>query len=266
MDRRRRPELLSAGSKRRVAPLRTIVLIPARLASKRLPNKAILPIAGKPLIAHVVERGLEAGIGPVRVATDSQEIVALARDLGVEAILTRREHACGSDRLGEALQAIDPEKRYGCVVNLQGDLPFLPRGALAAALSLLEDTAVDIGTLATLATPEEETSPDAPKIVGTRVEPRRLRAHYFSRARVPFGEGPIHRHLGVYAFRRGAFERFVSLPVSPLEAREGLEQLRALEDGMRIDAALLDKAPVSVDTSDDLLALREAVKDSGEKA
>ena len=139
-------------------------------------------------------------------------------------------------------------------------------GALAAALSVLEDASIDIGTLATLAALEEETSPDAPKLVGTLVAPRRLRAHYFSRARVPFGEGPIYRHLGVYAFRRRALQRFVSLPVSPLEAREGLEQLRALEDGMRIDAALLDTAPVSVDTIQDLGALREATNDSGGKA
>ena len=136
--------------------------------------------------------------------------------------------------------------------------PFLPAGALAAALSLLDVASTHIGTLATLASREEETSPDAPKIVGTLVSPRRLRAHYFSRARVPFGEGPIYRHLGVYAFRREALRRFVSLPVSPLETREGLEQLRALEDGMRIDAALLDKAPISVDTIDDLGALRAA--------
>ncbi len=246
--------------------MRAIVLIPARLASKRLPNKAILPIAGKPLIAHVVERGLEAGIGPVHVATDSEEIAALARALRVEATLTRSEHACGSDRLGEALATIDPEGRYDAIVNLQGDVPFLPLGALAAALALLDDEAVDIGTLATLATREEETSPDAPKIVGTLVAPRRLRAHYFSRARVPFGEGPIYRHLGVYAFRRRALQRFISLPVSPLEARERLEQLRGLEDGMRIDAALLDKAPVSVDTIDDLNALRAATEGSGGKA
>jgi 3-deoxy-manno-octulosonate cytidylyltransferase (CMP-KDO synthetase) len=246
--------------------LRAIVLIPARLASKRLPNKALLPIAGKPLIAHVVERGLEAGVGPVHIATDSEEIVALARALGVQATLTCREHACGSDRLGEALTTIDPDEQYDAIVNLQGDLPFLPSGALAAALSLLDDEAVDIGTLATVAAREEETSPDAPKIVGTLVAPQRLRAHYFSRARIPFGEGPIYRHLGVYAFRRRALQRFVSLSVSPLEAREGLEQLRALEDGMRIDAALLDKAPVSVDTIEDLGALRVATGESGGKA
>lgn len=246
--------------------MRALVLIPARLASKRVPNKALLPIAGKPLIAHVVERGLEAGLGPVHVATDSEEIAAVARAFGVDATLTRGDHACGSDRLGEALSAIDPDGRYEAIVNLQGDLPFLPSGALPAALSLLEDARVDIGTLATFASREEEISPDAPKIVGTLVAPRRLRAHYFSRARVPFGEGPIYRHLGVYAFRRGALQRYVSLPVSPLEAREGLEQLRALEDGMRIDAALLDKAPVSVDTLDDLGALREATIDSGDKS
>ena len=246
--------------------MRAIVLIPARLASKRVPNKPLLPLAGKPLIAHVVARGLEAGIGPVHVATDSAEIVALVRTLGVEATLTMGRHACGSDRLGEALSAIDPQGRFEAIVNLQGDLPFLPAGALSAALALLDDPSVDIGTLATPAVPEEENSPDAPKVVGTLVAPKRLRAHYFSRARVPFGEGPIYRHLGVYAFRRRALQRFISLPASPLEAREGLEQLRALEDGMRIDAALLDTAPVSVDTIDDLGALRAAERESGGKA
>jgi len=202
----------------------------------------------------------------VHVATDSAEVAALVRALGVEATLTTGRHACGSDRLGEALAAIDPQGRYEAIVNLQGDLPFLPRDALTAALALLEDASVNIGTLATLAAPEEEDSPDAPKIVGTLVAPTRLRAHYFSRARVPFGEGPIYRHIGVYAFRRQALQRFNSLPVSPLEAREGLEQLRALEDGMRIDAALLDTAPVSVDTVDDLGALRAAERESGGKA
>ncbi len=246
--------------------MKAIVLIPARLASKRVPNKPLLPIAGKPLIAHVVERGLEAGIGPVHVATDSPEIAALVRTLGVEAAITTGQHACGSDRLGEALAMIDPQGRYEAVVNLQGDLPFLPVGALAAALALLDDASIDIGTLATLAAPEEENSPDAPKIVGTLVAPRRLRAHYFCRARVPFGEGPIYRHIGAYAFRRRALQRFISLPVSPLEAREGLEQLRALEEGMRIDAALLDTAPISVDTVDDLGALRATTGITGGKA
>ena len=202
----------------------------------------------------------------MHVATDSAEIAACVRALGVESTLTTGQHACGSDRLGEALATIDPQGRYEAIVNLQGDLPFLPQGALAAALALLDDSSVDIGTLATLAAPEEENSPDAPKIVGTLVAPRRLRVHYFSRARVPFGDGPIYRHIGVYAFRRQALQRFVSLPVSPLEAREGLEQLRALEDGMRIDAALLDSAPVSVDTVGDLGALRATAGKSGGKA
>jgi len=238
--------------------LAPIVVIPARLASTRLPGKALADIDGRPMIIHVWERACAAAVGPVVVATDAPEIVRVVEAVGGQAALTRGSHACGSDRISEALRALDPQGRHGAVVNLQGDQPCLPDGALEAALALLDDPCVDIGTLACPTRPEEVEDPDAVKLVGTSLAPDRLRALYFTRAAAPFGEGPRWKHIGVYAFRRAALERFASLPPSPLELRERLEQLRALEAGMRIDAALLDNAALSVDTERDLSALRAA--------
>ncbi|HYA81383.1 MAG TPA: 3-deoxy-manno-octulosonate cytidylyltransferase [Methylocystis sp.] len=235
-----------------------LILIPARMNSTRLPAKALALIGGKPLIVHVLERALEANVGRVAVATDSPEIAAAARAFGAEAVMTRGDHACGSDRVFEAAATLDPEGRCGVVVNLQGDQPFLPAGALASALALLEDESVQIGTVAAPMAAEEADEANAVKLVGSRIGPRRLRALYFTRARAPYGEGPLYHHLGVYAFRRAALARFAALPVSELERRERLEQLRALEDGMRIDAALLDRGGVSVDTPRDLQAARDA--------
>lgn len=213
------------------------------------------------MIAHVYERARAAGLGPVAVATDSPEIAAVVAALGGESVVTLREHACGTDRIGEALEALDPDGRFDAIVNLQGDNPFLSDGALAAALAPLDDPAVDVGTLATLAAPQDGDDPNAVKLVGTPTAPGRMRALYFTRARAPHGEGPLYRHVGVYAFRREALERFVALPPSLLETRERLEQLRALEAGMRIDAALLDKAGPSVDTGQDLAALRATARE-----
>lgn len=236
-----------------------IVFIPAQLGSTRLPGKALARIAGKPMIAHVLERGTEARIGPVVVATDAREIANAVETAGGRAVMTSNSHACGLDRIGEALRNIDPNRKHDVVVDLQGDQPFLPRGALQAALALLDDPLVDMATLAVPAAPGEEDNPNVVKLVGASVSLRRLRALYFTRARAPWGEGPFYHHLGVYIFRRAAFERFVTLPVSALEKRERLEQLRALEDGMRIDAAVLDKAGPSVDTERDLDAARRVV-------
>jgi 3-deoxy-manno-octulosonate cytidylyltransferase (CMP-KDO synthetase) len=233
-----------------------IVFIPARLGSTRLPAKALALIAGKPMIAHVLERGLEANIGPVVVATDSSEIAEAAEAAGGRAVMTSGAHACGLDRIGEAIHAIDPERKFDVVVDLQGDQPFLPISALRSAVALLEDPVVDMGTLAVEAAPGEENDPNVVKLVGSSLSSRRLRALYFTRARAPSGEGTFYHHLGVYAFRRPGLERFVALPPSTLEKRERLEQLRALEDGMRIDAALLDRAGPSVDTERDLAAAR----------
>jgi len=239
-----------------VPPLDPIILIPARLHSTRLPGKALAEIGGRPMIVHVWARACAAGLGPVAVATDAPEIARAIEAAGGTAVIADAGHACGSDRIAAALRKLDPDGRHGAVVNLQGDQPFLPDGALVAALALLDDPSVDIGTLATPAKEEEADDPNAVKLVGAEVAPHRLRALYFTRARAPHGEGPLFKHIGVYAFRRAALERFVALPPSPLELRERLEQLRALEAGMRIDAALLDKAAPSADTERDLAALR----------
>jgi 3-deoxy-manno-octulosonate cytidylyltransferase (CMP-KDO synthetase) len=242
-----------------------IVIIPARLGSTRLPGKALADIDGRPMVVRVWERACAAGLGPVLVATDSEEIARAVAAAGGQAALTRGAHACGSDRVGAALQALDPQGRHDAIVNLQGDQPFLPDGALKAALALLDDAAVDIGTLACAASAEEADDPNAVKIVAALLTPTRLRALYFTRAPAPYGDGPRLKHVGVYAFRRAALERFISLPPSPLELRERLEQLRALEAGMRIDAALLDKGAASVDTERDLAALRAAARERDAK-
>lgn len=234
-----------------------LILIPARLNSARLPGKALADIDGRPMIVRVWTRACAAGLGPVAVATDAPEIARAVEAAGGTAVFADAEHACGSDRIGEALRKLDPERRHGAVVNLQGDQPFLPDGALAAALALLDDPAVDIGTLATPALAEEADDPNAVKLVGAQIAPGRLRALYFTRARAPHGEGPLHKHIGVYAFRRAALERFVALPPSPLELRERLEQLRALEAGMRIDAEIVNSLPLGVDTPDDLERARK---------
>ncbi len=211
------------------------------------------------MIGHVVARGLEADIGPVVVATDAPQIAEAADAAGARVIVTREKHACGLDRIGEALKSIDPERKHDVIVDLQGDLPFLPPGALQTAVALLADPAVDMGTLAVEATRGDEDDPDVVKLIGSLIAPRRFRALYFTRARAPSGEGPFYHHLGVYAFKRPMFERFVDLPRSELERRERLEQLRALEAGMRIDAALVDTAGPSVDTERDLEAARRMV-------
>jgi 3-deoxy-manno-octulosonate cytidylyltransferase (CMP-KDO synthetase) len=236
--------------------LNPIIVIPARLGSTRSPRKALQPIGGKPVVVHVLERALEAMLGPAAVATDSPEIAAAVEAAGGTAIVTERDHLCGTDRIGEALEQLDPSGAHDVVVNLQGDLPFLAPTAIRKALALLDDCDADVATLAAPAAPEDAGDPNSVKLIGAHLAPNRLRALYFTRACAPFGEGPRYKHIGLYAFRRTAFERFVRLPPSPLELRERLEQLRALEAGMRIDAALLDKAAPSVDTDRDLEELR----------
>ncbi len=234
-----------------------LVFIPARMASTRLPGKPLADIAGTPMIVHVLRRAEAAAVGPVVVATDSPEIDAAVRKAGGRAVMTRSDHASGSDRIFEALGQVDPGRRAAIIVNLQGDLPTLAPSNVAAALAPLADKAVDIGTLAAeIMRPEERDDPDVVKVVGTPVAPLRLRALYFTRAAAPFGEGPLYHHIGLYAFRRAALERFVKLPPSPLEQREKLEQLRALEAGMRIDAAIIDGVPLGVDTPEDLARAR----------
>jgi 3-deoxy-manno-octulosonate cytidylyltransferase (CMP-KDO synthetase) len=194
------------------------------------------------MIVHVWRRAMEAGVGPVAVATDTPAIADAVRQAGGEAVLTRADHASGSDRIFEAVEALDPEGRHDVVVNVQGDLPSIDPGAIAAAVTPLADRAVDIATLAAVITREaEKTDPNVVKLVGSEVAPGRLRALYF-----------IHHHIGLYAYRRAALRRFVGLAPSALERRERLEQLRALEAGMRIDAVVVDDVPLGVDTPHDL--------------
>ena len=228
-----------------------IVLIPARMAATRLPGKPLAEIAGEPMIVHVLRRAREAAIGPVVVATDAPEIAAIVEKAGGRAVMTRADHGSGSDRIFEALCAIDRRRQAEIVVNVQADLPTLAPAAIAAVLGPLDDKEVDIATLAAeIANDSERANPNVVKVAGTPIGPKRLRAELFSRTVA--GGGPVYHHIGLYAYRRAALERFVALPASPREQKEKLEQLRALDAGMRIDAAIVDTAPLGVDTPEDL--------------
>jgi 3-deoxy-manno-octulosonate cytidylyltransferase (CMP-KDO synthetase) len=238
-----------------------LILIPARMAASRLPGKPLADIAGEPMIVHVLRRAEAARIGPVVVATDSEVVAAAVEKAGGRAVMTRADHVSGSDRIHEALGLLDPQGRARTVVNVQGDLPTLHPADLNAALAPLADPTVDIATLAAvIEKPDERDNPNVVKVVGSTVAPNRLRALYFTRATAPTGEGPLYHHIGLYAYRRAALERFVALPPSPLERREKLEQLRALEAGMRIDVAIVDSVPLGVDTPEDLELARAALK------
>src|SRR5262245_29467701 len=240
-----------------------LIVIPARMASSRLPGKPLADIAGEPMIVHVMRRAQAARLGAVAVATDSEVIAACVEKAGGLAVMTRADHVSGSDRIFEAPATADPQRRAASVGNVQGDLPTLAPSDLAAAVGPLADPAVDIATLAAEITrPQERGDPNVVKLVGTPVAERRLRALYFTRAPAPAGEGPLYHHIGLYAFRRAALARFVALPPSPLERREKLEQLRALEAGMRIDATLVESVPLGVDTPEDLERAREILKDA----
>lgn len=234
-----------------------VILIPARLAASRLPGKPLADIAGRPMIAHVLARAQEAGLGPVVVATDSEDISAAVEAAGGRAVMTRADHPSGSDRIFEALTRIDPTGRVRVVVNVQGDLPTLSPGDIAAALAPLADPAVDIATLAAeIRDPAQRTNPNVVKVVGSPVSDRRLRALYFTRATAPAGEGPLYHHIGLYAYRREALARFVALPPSSLERREKLEQLRALDNDIAIAVGLARERPgPGVDTEEDLAAV-----------
>ena len=235
-----------------------LILIPARMASTRLPGKPLLDIAGEPMIVHVMRRVQAARVGEVVVATDSEVIAACVEKAGGRAVMTRADHASGSDRIFEALEVIDPQRRSSIIVNVQADLPTLAAADVAAAIAPLADAAVDIATLAVEITrAQERGDPNVVKLVGTPVGKNRLRALYFTRASAPAGEGPLYHHIGLYAFRRAALARFVALPPSPLEQREKLEQLRALEAGMRIDATIVESMPLGVDTPADLERARK---------
>src|SRR5436190_5856223 len=230
-----------------------LILIPARMASARLPGKPLADIGGEPMIVRVMRRAEQAAVGPVMVATDSPEIADAVKAAGGQAIMTRSDHASGSDRIFEALGIADPEGHAKVVLNVQGDFPMLTPSDIKAALAPLADPAVDIATLALeISEDAERTDPNVVKAICSPVAPGRFRALYFTRATAPAGEGPLYHHIGLYAYRRAALARFVKLPPSMLEQRERLEQLRALEAGMRIDVALTQNVIFGVDTPEHL--------------
>lgn len=238
----------------------SLIVIPARMASTRLPCKPMADIAGLPMIVQVALRASESGAGQVAVATDSKEVADAVEKAGFTAIMTRADHQSGSDRIFEALGSIDPDGRYESIINLQGDLPTIAPEDIRAVAGPLDDPRVDIATLGVeIVNEAEKTNPNVVKIVGAPSddEPSRLRALYFTRATAPWGEGPLYHHVGIYAYRRAALERFVSLAPSVLEQRERLEQLRALEAGMRIDAQIVASVPLGVDTPEDLEKARQ---------
>ena len=248
---------------------KTLIVIPARMQATRLPEKPLADIHGEPMIVHCWRRAMAAEAGRVVVATDTEAIAQAIRAVGGEAIMTRKDHVSGSDRVFEAVSRIDPDFDAGIVVNLQGDLPALEPRLVTECLAPLDDPGVHIATIAAEITLEDErTASHVVKVVGTphgTQSPTVLRALYFTRAPAPHGDGPLYHHIGIYAYRRTALERFVSLRPSPLELRENLEQLRAIEDGMRIDVAVVDTIPLGVDTPVDLERAREILKPAREE-
>ena len=231
-----------------------IVLIPARMAATRLPGKPLADIGGETMIVRVLRQAQAAGVGPVAVAAGDVEIVEAVRAAGGQAVLTDPDLPSGSDRILAALDALDPAGAHDVVVNLQGDIPFLAPEVVTATVRLLADQPeCDISTIMVAeAHPAERTNPDIPKVVAAmQPDGRTARALYFTRS-VLYGDAPVWLHHGVYGYRRDALRRFTAAPPSPLERRERLEQLRALELGMSIWAAVVDEAPISVDNPDDL--------------
>lgn len=236
-----------------------LILIPARMASTRLPGKPLADIHGAPMIAHVWRRASEAKAGRVVVAAAEKEIVDAVTRAGGEAVLTDPDHPSGSDRIFEAMSKLDPQARHDVIVNLQGDLPTLDPALIRAVVAASTESKADIATLATeIRDDSERTNPNVTKAV-VALEPHASqgRALYFTRATAPWGEGPLYHHIGMYAYRRAALERFVKLPLSPLEKREKLEQLRALEAGMTIVVRIVDAVPLGVDTPADLERARK---------
>ncbi len=273
--------------------MQPIILIPARMASTRLPGKPMADIHGKPMILHVWARAVESSVGQVWVATDHKDIKDAVEAAGGKAVMTRDDHPSGSDRIYEALCAIYPEGVHDVVVNLQGDIPALEPSLVQAVLAPLKNPEVQIATLAAVIDSEADknnpavvkvaigsvhtpaTSPasaferyvNANEFVFDEAAPTLAhhenpvgRALYFSRAPIPTGDAPMYHHIGIYAYKRSALEQFVKLPPSVLELSEKLEQLRALEVGMRMDVAVVDKAPIGVDTPEQLEQMRKLLK------
>ncbi|GBD45141.1 8-amino-3,8-dideoxy-manno-octulosonate cytidylyltransferase [bacterium HR40] len=247
---------------------RTAVLIPARLASARLPHKPLLDIAGEPMIVHVWRRAVAADIGPVWVACAEERIAEAVERAGGRAVLTDPALPSGTDRIHAALALVDPDRHFTSVVNLQGDMPTVDPACVAAVLEPLTEGSFDIATLiAASEDPEERRDPNVVKAIPSFPKPgaRIGRALYFTRAEAPSGPGPIWHHIGIYAFRREVLERFAALPPSPLEKRERLEQLRALEYGMTIGVRVVESVPFGVDTPADLARARAILERVGER-
>lgn len=239
---------------------KTIILIPARMESTRLPGKPLADIGGKPMIVQVWKRAIASGLGPVVVATDSMDVRKAVEAEGGLVVMTRADHTTGSDRIAEALANFDPGRTFERVINVQGDLPTIDPHIIRAVAEPLLDPLVDIATLAAEITEAyERTDENVVKAVGTPIAENRLRALYFTRASAPFGDGPLYHHIGLYGFQRAALERFVTLTPTYLEKRERLEQLRALENNMRIDIALVDTVPLGVDTAAQLERARQII-------
>lgn len=241
-----------------------IIVIPARMASTRLPGKPLADICGVPMIVQVWRRACEAGIGRVVVAAAEREIAEAVRAAGGEAVMTDPDLPSGSDRIWQALGTVDAGGRHDIVLNVQGDLPTLDPALVRRAAEALSVPGTDISTLAAeIKVEEERTNPNVVKaVVAFRRPPSDRpsgRALYFTRATAPWGAGPHYHHIGLYGYRREALARFVALPPSPLELREKLEQLRALEAGMAIEVALVDTVPLGVDTPADLEKARAAL-------
>jgi 3-deoxy-manno-octulosonate cytidylyltransferase (CMP-KDO synthetase) len=246
---------------------KTLVLIPARMASTRLPDKPLADIAGLPMIVQVAKRAQEAEVGRIIVAVDDQRVFDAVKAAGFEVVMTRGDHQSGSDRIYEALTKVDPDGGAEIVINVQGDLPTIDAQTIRAALEPLKDPTVDIATLTVeIEDEQEKTNPNVVKVIGSPLSEDRMRALYFTRATAPYGSGPLYHHIGLYAYRRAALERFVTLRPSTLEKRESLEQLRALEAGMRIDAQVVKTVPLGVDTPADLEKARRILSASSSNA
>ncbi len=245
-----------------MAILNPVIVIPARMQATRLPGKPLADICGEPMIVHVWRRAMQAGIGPVVVACSEAEVFDAVHSHGGNAVMTDPDHPSGSDRVWEAVEKIDPERAFNAVVNVQGDLPTLDPAVIRAVFAPLAARDVDIATLVTeIVVEDERANPNVVKAVVSLAPGQTVgRALYFSRATVPANPGPHYHHIGLYAYKRRSLARFVALPQGVLERREKLEQLRALENGMRIDAALVDTVPLGVDTPADLERARALLK------
>ena len=248
----------------RTAPENPIILIPARLASARLPGKPLAIIAGEPMIVHVWRRAVAAQVGPVVVACGDHAIAEAIEAAGGKAVMTDPRHPTGSDRIAEAIRRLDPNCEHDAVINVQGDLPTLDPAAVQVARFALNDPDIDIATLGAVITDPAALADEAVnKVVAGFADPARpARALYFSKLPVPWGEGPHYEHIGLYAYRREALERFVTLPRGVLEQREHLEQLRALENGMTMSVSLIEpeRLGVQVDTPADLARARALIE------